>query len=105
MPLTLGRAEQGLGSTLHVAAAHLGQALQHGAIFMWDPTGQHVGQEYIDPGCGRGENYTNWDWCGRVPRDVDCTPSARCCLPTSCCVGTGFESRYFCFDYSKTAFT
>ena len=65
--MTLGHAEQGLGSTLHVAAAHLGQALQHGAIFMWDPAGQHVGQEYIDPGCGRGENYTNWDWCGRLP--------------------------------------
>ncbi len=47
-----------------MAAAHLGQALQHDAIFMWDPTGQHVGQEYIDPGCGRGENHTNWDWCG-----------------------------------------
>jgi len=46
-----------------VAAVHLGQALQYGYIFMWAPDGWHVGQEYVDPGCGRGEPYTNWDWC------------------------------------------
>jgi len=54
-------AAQGLGSTLHVAAVFLGHALQYERIFLWDPDGQHVGQEYVDPGCGRGELYSNWD--------------------------------------------
>ena len=45
-----------------MAAVFLGQAMQYDHIFMWTPNGQHVGQEYVDPGCGRGENYTNWDW-------------------------------------------
>ena len=46
-----------------MAAVHLGQAMQFGHIFQWAPDGAHVGQEYVDPGCGRGEPYTNWDWC------------------------------------------
>ena len=53
---------QGMGSTLHVAAVFLGQALQHGHIFLWDPKGWHVGREYVDGGCGRGMGYSNWDW-------------------------------------------
>ena len=57
-------AEQGMGSTLHVAAVFLAQALQYDHIFVWDPRGAHIGQEYVDPGCGRGENYTSWDWYG-----------------------------------------
>ena len=48
-------AEQGMGSTLHVAAVFLAQALQYDHIFVWDPRGAHIGQEYVDPGCGRGE--------------------------------------------------
>ena len=39
----------------------LGHALQYERIFIWDPDGKHVGQEYVDPGCGRGELYSNWD--------------------------------------------
>ena len=53
---------QGMGSSLHVAAVFLGQALQHGHIFLWDPKGWHVGREYVDGGCGRGMGYSNWDW-------------------------------------------
>ena len=53
---------QGMGSTLHVAAMFMGLALQYDHIFLWAPDGEHVGEEYVDPGCGRGENYTNWDW-------------------------------------------
>lgn len=70
---------QGLGSTLHVAAVFLGQAMQYGHIFLWAPYGQHVGQEYVDPGCGRGENYTNWDWCAA---GTGCMPSVN---PLLCC--------------------
>ncbi len=55
------RRAQGLGSSLHVAAVFLGHALQYERIFLWDPRGAHVGQEYVDPGCGRGEPYSNWD--------------------------------------------
>ena len=44
-----------------MSAVFLGHALQYQRIFLWDPRGKHVGQEYVDPGCGRGEPYSNWD--------------------------------------------
>ena len=53
--------KQGMGSSLHVAASLLGNALQYGHIFMWHPRKAHVGEEYVDPGCGRNESYTNFD--------------------------------------------
>lgn len=53
--------EQGMGSSLHVAAALLGNALQYDHIFMWHHSEPYVGEEYVDPGCGRNETYTNFD--------------------------------------------
>ena len=47
--------------------------MQYNHIFLWAPYGQHVGQEYVDVGCGRGENYTNWDWCAAALRTFVCT--------------------------------
>lgn len=57
----IGGERQGLGSSLHVAAALLGNALQFDHIFMWLPSGQFAGDYYVDQGCGRNESYTNFN--------------------------------------------
>ena len=62
-----------MGSSLHVAAALLGNALQYDHIFMWHPREQHTGEEYVDPGCGRNETYSNFD-CLFV-RPSSCLPA------------------------------
>ena len=76
-------AAQGLGSSLHVSAVFLGHALQYERIFLWNPRGKHVGQEFVDPGCGRGESYTNWD-CLFEPLSVCAASNAtRSACPTT----------------------
>ena len=64
-----------------MSAVFLGHALQYERIFLWNPRGKHVGQEFVDPGCGRGESYTNWD-CLFEPLSICAAGNATRCAGT-----------------------
>lgn len=58
---TAGTHISGFGSSLHVAGWDLSNALEFGYIFVWNKDHQGAGALYADDGCGRGEDFTNFE--------------------------------------------